>query len=75
MNDDIYIGFCKDLKIRFKQHNAGRVSSTKSQRPWKLVYYEAYKDKKDATKREQQLKNNHKAKKDLKDQIKNSILS
>ena len=55
-NGDLYIGFTDDLKIRFRLHNSGRVRSTKPNLPWELVYYEAYKTRKDATRREKQLK-------------------
>jgi len=34
----------------------GKVKSTKPYRPWILIYYEAYKNKKDAAKREKELK-------------------
>jgi putative endonuclease len=46
---EIYIGYTSDLKRRFKEHN------TKS-RSWELVYYEAYKARKDARIREERLK-------------------
>lgn len=72
INGDIYVGFSNDLKTRFGQHNSGKVKSTQAYKPWILVYYEAYLDKKDATSREKQLKN-HAAKNVLKIQIKNSI--
>lgn len=71
-NNDLYVGFTNDLRIRYKQHNNGEVQSTKANRPWILVYYEAYLNKKDATRREKQLKM-HKAKSDLKEQIKFSL--
>ncbi len=71
-NGDIYIGRTDDLKKRLKRHSGGFARSTKLNRPWKLVYYEAYLDKKDSTKREKQLKM-HKPKSDLKLQIKNSL--
>ncbi|MFH0749827.1 MAG: GIY-YIG nuclease family protein, partial [Candidatus Gottesmanbacteria bacterium] len=73
-NNDLYIGYSEDLKRRFAQHNNGMVKSTKGYRPWKLVYYEGYIAKKDATEREKQLKD-HKAKQDLKKQIKNSLIN
>jgi len=72
VNGDLYIGSCKDLKVRFKRHNDKKIKSTKAYAPWKLVYYEAYKDKNDASKREKQLKK-HRAKLDLIKQIKNSL--
>ncbi len=54
-----YTGFTKNLKLRFEQHNKGNVESTKDRRPFKLIYYEACLDQKDATKREKYLKTFH----------------
>ncbi|MFA6006300.1 MAG: GIY-YIG nuclease family protein [Candidatus Paceibacterota bacterium] len=48
-NNSRYIGSTSDLKERVKRHNAGfggRYSSIN--KPFKLVYYEAYLDKRDA---------------------------
>ena len=53
---DFYVGFTKDLKLRFEQHNKGAVESTKNRRPLKLIYYEACIIQKDATNREKYLK-------------------
>ena len=72
LNGDVYIGYSDNLKRRLKEHNEGKVVSTKPNKPWNLVYYEAYKDKGDATKREKQLKN-HRAKNDLRIQLKYSL--
>ncbi len=72
-NKDVYIGYSEDLRKRFGEHNNGFVKATKAYRPWKLVYYEAYVTKFDATRREVQLKKNHRAKEDLKIQIKYSL--
>jgi len=72
INKDLYIGYTDDLKRRFFEHNSGFTSSTKTNRPWKLVYYEAYNSKKDATKREKQLKM-HRSKEDLRKQLMNSL--
>lgn len=55
-NKDVYIGYTTDLKNRFQLHNSGKVKSTKAYRPWVLVYYEAYREKLDATEREKELK-------------------
>lgn len=55
-NDDLYIGYSEDLKQRIKEHRNGKVKLTKSKRPLELIYYEAYKDERDATKREYHLK-------------------
>jgi putative endonuclease len=51
-----YVGFTKDLKLRFEQHEKGLVESTKNRRPLELVYYEACVDQKDAVHREKYLK-------------------
>ena len=51
-----YIGFSTDLKSRYKEHCDGKVRATSYRRPLMLVYYEAYKNRKIAQKRERQLK-------------------
>jgi putative endonuclease len=51
-----YVGYTKNLKLRFEQHNKGLVESTKKRKPLKLVYYEACVNQQDATKREKYLK-------------------
>ncbi len=73
VNNDVYIGSTGDLRTRLHQHNNGEVKSTKGYRPWILVYYEAYKDKKDALMREKKLKM-HALKEDLKTRLQNSLL-
>jgi putative endonuclease len=55
-DNGFYVGFTKDLKLRFEQHNNGYVDSTKSKRPLKFIYYEACLNQEDATKREKYLK-------------------
>jgi len=55
-NNKIYIGYTKDLRKRFTAHQQGMNRATKSHRPWKLTYYEAYIYKEDAIKRENMLK-------------------
>jgi putative endonuclease len=55
-DDGFYIGFTKNLKLRFDQHTKGIVDSTKNRRPLNLIYYEACLTQKDATKREKYLK-------------------
>ena len=54
-----YTGFTKDLKLRFEQHNKGKVESTKNRRPFKLIYYEASLGKDDAVRREKYFKTYH----------------
>jgi putative endonuclease len=41
----LYVGSTADLKQRLEKHNASAVKSTKSGVPWKLIYYEAYREK------------------------------
>lgn len=53
---NLYLGYSHNLKLRIKQHQEGKVASTKYRLPIELIYYEAYKDKRDATKREYFLK-------------------
>jgi len=55
-DDRFYIGFTKDLKLRFEQHSKGTVNSTKNRRPFQLIYYEASLAQEDATNREKYLK-------------------
>lgn len=69
INKDLYVGFTSNLKSRLKLHNLGRVRSTKAYKPWSLIYYEAFKSKFDATKRERELKL-HAAKSELLKRIK-----
>ena len=54
--DEFYIGFTKDIKLRFDQNAQGVVNSTKSRRPLQLIYYEACLTQKDATNREKYIK-------------------
>ena len=54
----IYIGYSEDIVERLKSHNEGSVQSTKFYRPLELIHYEAYKNKKDAKRRELYLKTN-----------------
>jgi putative endonuclease len=58
-DERFYVGFTKDLKLRFEQHNKGQVESTKERTPFKLIYYEACIDERDAKKREKYLKSYH----------------
>jgi putative endonuclease len=54
-----YVGFTKNLKQRFDQHEKGMVESTRDRRPLKLIYYEACLNQNDATKREKYFKTYH----------------
>jgi putative endonuclease len=58
-DDNLYVGYTKDLKQIFKQHEKGKVESTQDRRPLKLIYYESCLNRVDATKREKYLKSYH----------------
>jgi putative endonuclease len=51
-----YTGSTKDLKRRIKEHNLGKVDSTKYRRPFSIALYECYAIKEDAIRRERFLK-------------------
>ena len=55
-NGNIYKGSTHDLKRRLKEHQRGKVKSTKNYRPLMLIGYEAYLLKSDAQRREKFLK-------------------
>lgn len=55
-NKRLYKGVTNDLKRRLKEHNSGSVPFTKALMPWRLIYYEAFSDKEDATREEKFLK-------------------
>jgi len=52
----LYVGSTSNLEKRLCYHNAGKVRSTKSRKPLKLVYKEPYDNMRDARKRENFLK-------------------
>lgn len=52
----LYIGFTTNLDKRLAQHFQGEVEATKNRLPLRLIYYEAYCNKKDAKGREKFLK-------------------
>ena len=72
-DNDLYVGFTNNLERRIKEHNNSLVLSTKSRRPFDLIYCEGYKSEKDARKREQNLKLRSKAFAQLKKRIQDSL--
>lgn len=56
VDDGFYVGYTENIKRRLKEHNSGLNQSTKSKKPWKLIFFEGYLDKKDAQRREKYLK-------------------
>ncbi len=59
VDNQFYVGYSKDLKLRFEKHNNGYIESTKKRRPLKLIYYEACLTQQDALQREKYLKTWH----------------
>ncbi|MCL4200091.1 GIY-YIG nuclease family protein [Patescibacteria group bacterium] len=55
-NKEFYIGSTGNLVRRVKEHNLGLNQSTKPYKPWKLIYYEACRNRLDAKRREHYLK-------------------
>ena len=55
-DDNYYVGSCDDINARLREHNIGRVQSTKHRRPLKIIYYEACLSRGSARKRENYLK-------------------
>ncbi len=54
--DRRYIGFTTDLKQRLKAHNAGSSVHTAKYKPWELISYHAFADKRRAQEFEYYLK-------------------
>ena len=55
-NNRFYTGYTSDMNKRVSRHNGGGNLSTRSGRPWELVYFEKYPNKIDAMRRERQIK-------------------
>jgi putative endonuclease len=53
----IYIGYTSNLIERFKSHNLlGKTGFTLKYRPWEVIYCDYFENKKEAMKREKNLK-------------------
>ncbi len=71
-DNNFYVGYTIDINSRIKQHNSGESFSTKSRKPFKLVYCEICLSNKDATSREKYLKSSL-GKRYIKNRIKNYL--
>ena len=70
----IYVGYTNDLRRRLNEHNTKQGGKyTKNKGPFELIYYEAYKSRKDAERREDALKLHKKAYAQLKTRIIDSL--
>ena len=56
---NFYVGYTKNLKLRFEQHQKRLVESTRDGQPVVLIYYEACLSQDDAIRREKYLKTYH----------------
>ena len=54
-----YVVMTSNLDNRFKEHNLGRVKSTKGYRPWEIIHQEIHPDRNTARKREKYLKSGY----------------
>ncbi len=54
--DFIYTGYTENLIRRFKEHNNREEHSTKHYTPFDLIHYEAYRNERDAKRREEYFK-------------------
>ena len=65
----IYVGFTRDLKRRYAEHQ-----KLQRHKGWKLIYYEAYRNREDAAERERKLKSYGSSLQKLKTRLKRSLL-
>ena len=71
-DNKFYTGYTENLKLRFEDHQKGRVESTKNRKPLKLIYFEGCLNKKDAMHREKYFKT-HLGKMFLKNRLKSYL--
>ncbi len=55
-NGNLYVGICKNVNLRLKEHNGGKNRYTKGLRPWVVVLTEEYPDWKSARVKEKYYK-------------------
>jgi len=72
-SNKLYIGQTNNLRQRFNEHNKGKNIATKAYTPFELIYYEAFKSRLDAVRRESQLKQYKQGYTRLKERIKYSL--
>ena len=54
-----YTGYTSNLENRVKEHNNGKVKSTRDRKPFELVYFEGSRNMNDALHREKYLKSTY----------------
>ena len=55
-SNKIYKGFTENLKQRIKDHNLGKSKYTSENKPWELIFFSGFKNKKQALNFEKYLK-------------------
>ncbi|MFC1594135.1 GIY-YIG nuclease family protein [Candidatus Omnitrophota bacterium] len=73
-DNDLYIGYTKNVQRRIKDHNNGWVYATKLRKPFELIYLEGYKAELDARRRERNLKLRSRALAQLKKRLAHSLI-
>jgi len=73
INKRLYVGSTKNLKQRIEQHRKGKTWTTKRLGNFDLIFYEAFKAKADALRRERYFKTS-KGKSSLKQIIRDSMI-
>lgn len=68
-----YTGYTSDLKKRIKNHNEGKVLSTRNRIPFEIVYFEGCKNQEDALHREKYLKTTY-GKRYIKNRLRNFLI-
>jgi len=74
-NGKFYVGYHTDVQRRLSEHNAGKVQSTAPHTPYELIYFEGYRDKRDALLREKKLKHHGQGFRRLKERLVKSKVS
>ncbi len=54
--DYFYKGHCQNLEVRLKEHNSGMTESIRKYIPFEISYYEQFKTREEAIKREKYFK-------------------
>lgn len=56
VDGSFYVGMSDNTFRRLKEHNSGKVKSTKSKKPWKIIHTEEFDSRTEARNREKYLK-------------------
>lgn len=69
----LYIGCTSNLHKRLREHKEGKIYSTRKILPIELIYFEAYKSRKEAFEREKHLKHHGSALRNLKLRLQSTL--